>query len=111
MFDQFYFHWGAHGATCEKKIALSLKRHLFPHGNRVKMLAQGFLNLFFDAPPISTFSLKFLSSALKRHLLKRHVALSEDGNQSQNVHKLRWAKSLAIVIAESLATLTAVIVL
>ena len=28
------------GCTCEKKIAPSLKRHLFSHGDRVKMLAQ-----------------------------------------------------------------------
>ena len=39
------------GCTCEKRNPLSLKRHLFPHGARVKMLAQGFLDLFFDAAP------------------------------------------------------------
>ena len=30
-------------------MVLSLKRHLFPHCDRVKMLAQGFLDLFIDA--------------------------------------------------------------
>ena len=30
---------------------LSLKRHLFLHGDRAKKLAQGFLDLFFDAAP------------------------------------------------------------
>ena len=34
------------GCTREKE-----KRHLFPHGDRVKMLAQGFLDLSFDAGP------------------------------------------------------------
>ena len=39
------------GCTCEKKSAPPLKRHLFPHGDRVKILAQGFLDLFVDAAP------------------------------------------------------------
>ena len=62
------------GCTCEKNIVLSLKRHLFPHGDRVKMLAQGSPDLFCDAaPPISnTFSISS-GSALKRHLLKRRL--------------------------------------
>ena len=34
-----------------KKNALSLKQHLFPHGGRVKIQAQGFLDLLFDAAP------------------------------------------------------------
>ena len=45
---QFYFRWGL---TREKKISLSLKRHLLPHGDRVKMRAPGFLDSLFDAAP------------------------------------------------------------
>ena len=47
------------GCTCEKKIALSLKRHLFPHGDRVKTLAQGFLDSIFGTAPISNMFSKF----------------------------------------------------
>ena len=36
------------GRTREKQIALSLKRHLFPHGGK---RAQGFLDLFFAGAP------------------------------------------------------------
>ena len=32
-----------------KRNPLSLKRHLFLHGNRMKIQTQGFLDLFFDA--------------------------------------------------------------
>ena len=39
------------GAPSEK-FALSLKRHLFPHGGRVKVQAQGFLDLFAILPAI-----------------------------------------------------------
>ena len=60
---------GGGGRTCEKKIALSLKRHLVPHSDRVQMLAQGFLDLFFAAVPISNIYSNVSSSALKRHLL------------------------------------------
>ena len=35
----------------KKKIALSLKQHLFLHSIYVKMEAQGFLDLFLDAAP------------------------------------------------------------
>ena len=49
-FFQVYFRWG--GCTCEQKITLSLKRHLFPDSNSVKMLAPGFVDLV-DVAPIS----------------------------------------------------------
>ena len=39
------------GAPANKKSAFVNLRHLFLHGDRVKMLAQGFLDLFFDAAP------------------------------------------------------------
>ena len=47
----FLFKAGGGGVHLRKGNSLSLKRHLFPHGDRVKMLAQGFLDLFFDAAP------------------------------------------------------------
>ena len=53
---------------CEKKIELSIKRHLFPHCDRVKMLAKASWIYFSILPPISNILSKFLSSALKRHL-------------------------------------------
>ena len=34
-----------------KRNSLSLKRHLFPRGDKLKMLAQGFLDLLVDAAP------------------------------------------------------------
>ena len=74
------------GAPAKKKSAFT-KRHLFLHGERVKMLAQGFLDLFFDAAPHLEYFSIFLSSALKRHLLKRHLTLSNWGwkNDSDGV--------------------------
>ena len=74
------------GLRLRKRNPLSLKRHLFPHGDREKMLTQGFLDLFFDVAPISDiyiyiffffFFFQFSSSALKRHLLKRHLTPSD----------------------------------
>ena len=50
------FGWWVH---LRKRNPLSLKRHLFPHGDRVKMLAQGFLDLFFDAAPPSQILFQF----------------------------------------------------
>ena len=41
------------------------------------MLAQGFLGLLFDAAPHLGCFYNFSSSALQRHLLKRHLTLSE----------------------------------
>ena len=47
--------------------ALSLKQHVSSHGNRVKMHAQGFLDLFFEiAPQLKMFS-NLSSSALKQN--------------------------------------------
>ena len=67
------------GAPAKKKIVLSLKRHLgiFPHGGRMQIQAHSFLNLFFDAAPYREYFSNLSSSALKRHLLKRHLTLSE----------------------------------
>ena len=47
------------GVHPRKEIALSLKRHPFPHGDMVKMLAKGFLDLFFDAAPHLDFFFRF----------------------------------------------------
>ena len=42
-----------------RENALSLKRQLFPHGGRVKMLAQGFSDLFFDDAPHLEYIFQF----------------------------------------------------
>ena len=41
------------------------------------MLTQGLLDYFSTLPPISNIFSNFSSSALKRHLLKRHLTLSK----------------------------------
>ena len=51
------------GCTREEQIALSLKRHLFPHGSRLH--------------PPSEIKSNFKFKTLKRHLLKRHLTLSD----------------------------------
>ena len=53
-----------------KKNPLSLKRHLFPHGDRVKMLAQGFLDLFFDAAPHLEYIFQFFELSTKAAFAK-----------------------------------------
>ena len=50
-------------------------RMVFPYGDNAKMMAQGFLDLFLDAAPHLEHISNFSSSALKRHLLKRHLTL------------------------------------
>ena len=58
-------------ATCEKEIRFSLKRHPFLHGDRVKMLAQGFSDLFFDAaPPLSRIFFQFFELSTKAAFAK-----------------------------------------
>ena len=61
------------GCTREEQIALSLKRHLFPHGGREP---KAFWICFSTLPPILNIFPIFRASALKRHLLKRHLTLS-----------------------------------
>ena len=71
---------GGGGAPAKRQSALSLKRHLFPHGDRVKMLAPGLFAISSSTlPPISNIFSNFSSSALKRHLLKRRLTLSDPG--------------------------------
>ena len=67
FFVQFYFRRWVHLRT---KNPISLKRHLLLHGNRLDV------QIFRSCPPSRFFSY-FSSSALKRHLLKRHFALSK----------------------------------
>ena len=62
------------GRTREKQIALSLKRHLFPHGGRE---SKAFWICFSRAHPPSEIKSNFKFKTLKRHLLKRHLTLSE----------------------------------
>ena len=75
------------GCTCEKKITRSLKQHLFPlfadtkaasipAWRQSEIMAQGFLDLFFDAATHLEYFFQFSSSALKRDLIKRHLTLS-----------------------------------
>ena len=62
------------GCTREEQIALSLKRHLFPHGGREP---KAFWICFSRVRPPSEIKSNFKFKALKRHLLKRHLTLSE----------------------------------
>ena len=58
------------GRTREKQIALSLKRHLFPHGGRE---SKAFWICFSRVHPPSEIKSNFKFKTLKRHLLKRHL--------------------------------------
>ena len=62
------------GCTREEQIALSLKRHLFPHGGREP---KAFWICFSRVHPPSEIKSNFKFKTLKRHLLKRHLTLSE----------------------------------
>ena len=62
------------GCTREEQIALSLKRHLFPHGGREP---QAFWICFSRVQEPSEIKSNFKFKTLKRHLLKRHLTLSD----------------------------------
>ena len=62
------------GAPREEQIALSLKRHLFPHGGREP---KAFWICFLRVHPPSEIKSNFKFKTLKRHLLKRHLTLSD----------------------------------
>ena len=62
------------GCTHEEQIALSLKRHLFPHGGREP---KAFWICFSRVRPPSEIKSNSKFKTLKRHLLKRHLTLSE----------------------------------
>ena len=62
------------GCTREEQIALSLKRHLFPHGGREP---KAFWIWFSRVHPPSEIKSNFKFKTLKRHLLKRHLTLSD----------------------------------
>ena len=62
------------GSTREEQIALSLKRHLFPHGGREP---KAFWICFSTTRPPSEIKSKFKFKALKRNLLKRHLTHSD----------------------------------
>ena len=66
------------GCTREEQIALSLKRHLFPHGGRE---SKAFWICFSRVRPPSEIKSNFKFKTLKRHLLKRHLTLSDSGLQ------------------------------
>ena len=65
------------GCTREEQIALSLKRHLFLHGGREP---KAFWICFSRVHPPSEIKSNFKFKTLKRHLLKRHLTLSERAN-------------------------------
>ena len=62
------------GCTREEQIALSLKRHLFLHGGREP---KAFWICFSRVHPPSEIKSNFKFKTLKRHLLKRHLTLSD----------------------------------
>ena len=62
------------GCTREEQIALSLKRHLFPHGGREP---KAFWICFSRVHPPPEIKSNFKFKTLKRHLLKRHLTLSD----------------------------------
>ena len=72
-FAQLNFNFDG-GCTRKEQIALSLKGHLFQHGGRKP---KAFWMNFSTLLPILNMLSNFSSSALKRHLLKRHLTLSE----------------------------------
>ena len=81
------------GCTREEQIALSLKRHLFPHGGREP---KAFWICFSRVHPPSEIKSNFKFKALKRHLLKRHLTLSDSrkfasGARPQEI--IRYIKS------------------
>ena len=55
------------GRTREEQIALSLKRHLFPHGDREP---KAFLDLFFDAATHLEYFFQFLELSTKAAFAK-----------------------------------------
>ena len=57
-------------------MVVSLKRHLFPHGGRE---SKAFWICFSRVHPPSEIKSNFKFKTLKRHLLKRHLTLSEIG--------------------------------
>ena len=68
------------GCTREEQIALSLKRHLFPHGGREP---KAFWICFSRVHPPSEIKSNFKFKTLKRHLPKRHLTLSEKRNRNR----------------------------
>ena len=68
-----------------------LKRHLFPHSSRVKIHAQGFLELFFRCCPPS-WILIGIFRGLKRHLLQAGPRLSENTTISGHASVQRFPK-------------------
>ena len=66
------------GCTREEQIALSLKRHLFPHGGREP---KAFWICFSRVHLPSEIKSNFKFKTLKRHLLNRHLTLSDHGHR------------------------------
>ena len=69
------------GCTREEQIALSLKRHLCPHGGREP---KAFWICFSRVHPPSEIKSNLKFKTLKRHLLKRHLTLWLMTHQMKN---------------------------
>ena len=79
------------GCTREEQIALSLKRHLFPHGGREP---KAFWICFSQVHPPSEIKSNFKFKTLKRHLLKRHLTLSDWGSP------MHWDMGFSLPLAQ-----------
>ena len=71
------------GRTREEQIALSLKRHLFPHGGREP---NAFWICFSRVHPPSEIKSNFKFKTLRRHLLKRHLTFSDSYTEIKTQH-------------------------
>ena len=91
------------GCTREEQIALSQKRHLFLQNGRKP---KAFWIYFSTLPPSLNIISNFPSSALKRHLLKRHLTLSDlsyrrIASESYRRDLNRWRSLAAVSFPEN----------
>ena len=93
------------GGTREEQIALSLKRHLFPHGGREP---KAFWISFSRVHPPSEIKSNFKFKTLKRHLLKRHLTLSEWNLRCVNKHLVKVCQRSWFLSPETLLEVPAV---
>ena len=78
LFFQFYFRWWLH---LRRRNALSLKRHLFPHGGRVKCRHKDFWIDFLTLPPHLEYYFNSSSSTLKRDLILSDLCKKVQGSR------------------------------
>ena len=92
IFLRFYFRWWV---RLRKGNPLSLRRHLFLHGNRVKIQTQGFLDLFFDAVPHLEYFFPFFECSTKAASPKAafdtlQTSRADQGCVNHEVHIVNW---------------------